>query len=367
MHSVAGTPGCAARRRIARCASGRGRLRRLLPGRRRRRGDHARGVRGVRARGRRPDQDHRLRPGGRRVRGRVPRPDDPRPRRAHPAGHEGLVAAALDRPPAAVLRRRGRGPGPPGLPGRLAGARTTATWSSPRACGSATATTVDAPVLPGEVLVVEGRPTPRRTALLLTLAGRMRLRRSGRAKVAGLVLPEQAGRSASRTGYLDCADGTDLRRELRATSPGRSRTSLPRPRRRAHRPRRSAPRWPACIDDLVAQAHEQPRGPRRRAPAAIADLVRGPCQRHLRRCDDRLGALDPPEPTQTPRRPSPNKETRMFSLERADGSRRVGSLVARRAAARPAGPGRRLPRGPPGTPTTASTGCRPRSSTSTSR
>ena len=75
----------------------------------------------LRARGRRPDQDHRLRARGRGVRGRVHRAHDPRARRPHPARHARLVAAALDRPPAAVLRRRGRGTGPPGGAGRLAG------------------------------------------------------------------------------------------------------------------------------------------------------------------------------------------------------------------------------------------------------
>ena len=37
-------------------------------------------------------------------------------------GRRGVVAAELDRPPAAVLRRRGRRAGPPAVAGRLAGA-----------------------------------------------------------------------------------------------------------------------------------------------------------------------------------------------------------------------------------------------------
>lgn len=67
-------------------------------------------------------------------------------------------------------------------------------------------------LLPGEVLVVDGNPRDA-TALLLTLGGRMRLT-GGRLKVANRVLPEQAAGVRGVTGYLDCRDSTDLRREL---------------------------------------------------------------------------------------------------------------------------------------------------------
>jgi len=74
-------------------------------------------------------------------------------------------------------------------------------------------------VLPGEVLVVEGPTAAEATALLLMLSGRMPLRRgvdgrTVRARTAGLVLPEQAGRVRRRTAYVDCAASTDLPREL---------------------------------------------------------------------------------------------------------------------------------------------------------
>ena len=74
-------------------------------------------------------------------------------------------------------------------------------------------------VLPGEVLVVEGPTAPEATALLLMLAGRMRLRegadgRTVRARTAGFVLPEQAGRVRRRTAYVDCAAANDLAAEL---------------------------------------------------------------------------------------------------------------------------------------------------------
>ena len=65
-------------------------------------------------------------------------------------------------------------------------------------------------VRPGEVAVVDG---PEATALLLTLSGRMAIA-SGRVKVAGLVLPEQAAAVRRRTAYLDCAASTDVSREL---------------------------------------------------------------------------------------------------------------------------------------------------------
>jgi len=78
---------------------------------------------------------------------------------------------------------------------------------------------VAAAVLPGEVLVVVGRPDTGSTELLLTLAGRLRVRdgsagRPARAKTAGLVLPEQAGPVRRRTAYVDCATTPDLPREL---------------------------------------------------------------------------------------------------------------------------------------------------------
>ncbi len=78
-------------------------------------------------------------------------------------------------------------------------------------------------VPPREVVVVGDGTATERTALLLTLAGRMRST-GGRAKVAGLVLPEQAGAIRSRTAYLDCADGSDFRAELLAL--GRRRPAV---------------------------------------------------------------------------------------------------------------------------------------------
>ena len=56
---------------------------------------------------------------------------------------------------------------------------------------------------PGDVVVVDGRVSSGKSALLLTLAGRMRLG-AGRAKVTGLVLPEQAAAIRRRTAVIDC-------------------------------------------------------------------------------------------------------------------------------------------------------------------
>lgn len=69
--------------------------------------------------------------------------------------------------------------------------------------------------MPREVVVVDGPPHSGKTALLLTLGGRMRLT-SGQVKVAGRVLPEQAAGVRGVVGYLDCAGTPDLRRELAA-------------------------------------------------------------------------------------------------------------------------------------------------------
>ncbi len=70
-------------------------------------------------------------------------------------------------------------------------------------------------VLPREVVVVAGAPHSGKTALLLTVGGRMRLD-AGRAKVAGRVLPEQAAAVRGVVGYLDCRQTPGLRRELAA-------------------------------------------------------------------------------------------------------------------------------------------------------
>ncbi len=71
--------------------------------------------------------------------------------------------------------------------------------------------------LPGEVVVVDGAAHSGKTALLLSLSGRMRLRATAdtRVKIAGLVLPEQAVAVRRSAGYLDCRQ-PDLRRELAA-------------------------------------------------------------------------------------------------------------------------------------------------------
>ena len=71
-------------------------------------------------------------------------------------------------------------------------------------------------VRPGELVVLDG---PDVTGLLLTLSGRMRVA-GGRVKVAGFVLPEQAAAVRRRTGFLDLAQSTDLRRDLLAIRRG---------------------------------------------------------------------------------------------------------------------------------------------------
>ena len=75
-------------------------------------------------------------------------------------------------------------------------------------------------------------------ALLLTLAGRMRLA-GGRVKVAGLVLPEQAAAVRRRTAYRGLREhSTDPRAEFRAVQRAGARGHLRRPRRPADRRRR---------------------------------------------------------------------------------------------------------------------------------
>jgi RND superfamily putative drug exporter len=68
--------------------------------------------------------------------------------------------------------------------------------------------------MPHEILVVEGSAGSGKTSLLLTLSGRMKLI-TGRAKIATLVLPEQAAAVRRQTAIVDCAVTDNLRAELR--------------------------------------------------------------------------------------------------------------------------------------------------------
>ena len=77
---------------------------------------------------------------------------------------------------------------------------------------------------PGDVVVVDGQVNAGKTAFLLTLAGRMRMA-AGRAKIAGLVLPEQSAAVRSRVALIDCRDLSPahdgqggLRQDLRAAA-----------------------------------------------------------------------------------------------------------------------------------------------------
>lgn len=68
---------------------------------------------------------------------------------------------------------------------------------------------------PGQVLVLDGQVGSGKSALLLTLTGRMRLP-AGRVKVLGLVLPQQAAAVRARTAVVDAAAGGPLGPELEA-------------------------------------------------------------------------------------------------------------------------------------------------------
>ncbi|GAB3622487.1 MMPL family transporter [Mariniluteicoccus endophyticus] len=74
---------------------------------------------------------------------------------------------------------------------------------------------VELRLMPGDVLVVEG-PVVRRTPMLLALSGRL-TGSTGRAKVAGLVLPEQASGVRRRVALVDCLhrDGSDKHASIR--------------------------------------------------------------------------------------------------------------------------------------------------------
>ena len=81
---------------------------------------------------------------------------------------------------------------------------------------------------PRQVLVVEGPPESGKSALLLTLAGRMRLL-GGQLKTAGLVLPEQAGAVRRRTGMIDArtlAEPSAMRAAVRGVERAGARVIL---------------------------------------------------------------------------------------------------------------------------------------------
>ncbi len=142
--------------------------------------------------------------------------------------------------------------------------------------------------MPREVVVVEGPHDTDRTSLLLTLAGRMKIT-SGRAKIAGLVLPEQAGQVRARTGYLDCATSTDLRRDLRVLAKAKPKIIfIDHADLLSTHDDRAA--LASLLDDLDVQSHEQSVVLAVRSQSSIADLVRGPfsCVT-LGRTDDLIG------------------------------------------------------------------------------
>ncbi len=124
---------------------------------------------------------------------------------------------------------------------------------------------------PGELLVVEGAAETGSTDLLLTLAGRMRVE-TGRLKVAGLVLPQQASSVRARVAVIDAAAVAGLRAELRALE--RRRPAL------------------ICVDhaDLITSVDDRAALASlldeidtcavvlaTRDRAALADLIRRPC------------------------------------------------------------------------------------------
>ncbi len=121
--------------------------------------------------------------------------------------------------------------------------------------------------------VIEGLPHSGKSALLLTLAGRMKIT-GGRAKIAGLVLPEQAGQVRSRTGYLDCAASTDLRRDLRLITRTKPKIIfVDHPDVLTSHDDRAA--LASLLDDLDVQSHEQAVVLAVRDHQTIADLIRG--------------------------------------------------------------------------------------------
>jgi RND superfamily putative drug exporter len=138
---------------------------------------------------------------------------------------------------------------------------------------------IDISARPRDVVVVEGPADSGKTALLLTLAGRMQLAgghgAAAKVKIGGLVLPEQAGRVRAKTGYLDCASSTDLRRDLRSIT--RSRPAVifldNLDVLTLHDDRAAVA---SLLGDLKVQAYEQAVFVAVRDHAAVVDLVAGP-------------------------------------------------------------------------------------------
>jgi putative drug exporter of the RND superfamily len=125
-------------------------------------------------------------------------------------------------------------------------------------------------VRPRGVLVVEGPPESSRTALLLTLAGRMRLV-SGRVKVAGLVLPEQGRLVRRRTGFVDGRTVLSLRDDLRRLKQAGARVLFIDHADQLTRVDDRAALASLLDDVLVANGRAVVLGARDRA--AVADLI----------------------------------------------------------------------------------------------
>ena len=120
-----------------------------------------------------------------------------------------------------LLRRRGRGAGPPGRAAPTGLLPVMIISSTARTCGwRAGISHWRSPCDHGRSSSSRVRPHRARLPCCSTLAGRMQLL-SGRLKVAGLVLPEQARTVRARTGVVDCRTVTDARAAFRAVQKAR--------------------------------------------------------------------------------------------------------------------------------------------------
>ena len=190
--------------------------------------------------------------------------------------------------------------------------------------------------------MVEGHPEIGTTALLLTLAGRMKLAHRAGPRSPVWFLPEQAASSAARDRYLDCAadQRLDLRRDLRGprSRAGPRSSSSITPTLWTHDDRAALA---SLLDDLGVQAHEQSVVLAVRHRASIADLVPGPFSSvTLGRSDDLIGAPTRLN-TKNPRHLQ-NKETDHVCAGTSDHHPPGGSVDDPRSDPGAVGGGRRL-------------------------
>ena len=178
--------------------------------------------------------------------------------------------------------------------GRL---RTTGIWSTPRVWPSATRHRRRGGGAARRVVVVDGTAGSGKTALLLTLPAGCGST-AGRAKMAGLVLPEQAGRRTPADRLPRLRPAPDLRRELRVLPASADVMFIDNADVLTSHDDRAA--LASLVDDLAVAGADQAVVVAVRDRALIADLLPAPTPPSRWRASTTWSRFPTPDPPCSP-------------------------------------------------------------------